>query len=232
MARTALILAAAGSGSRFGGDIRKPYVELLGRPIFLRTLERLAALDEIVCRILVVSADDVDFVRDTFAADLDRLGVGAIVPGGPERHDSVRAALAHVPETCELVAIHDAVRPLVPIEAVAEALRVAEKIGAAVVGVPVHDTIKRTGPGNIVEETPPRDNLWLIQTPQVFRTALLRQGYARIDTFAGTLTDDSQLVESLGHPVAMVVGGRENLKITTPEDLRLAEAWLRASGEA
>ena len=226
MTRAALIIPAAGRGSRFGSHVKKPYAELSGRPILLHTLARFADIEAITCRILVVSAEDVDFVRCNFGPELERLGVQHIVPGGRERHDSVVAGLAHVPAECELVAIHDAVRPLVPRRAIVEALQVAEQIGAACVGLPVHDTVKRVGPGAIVRETVPRQDLWLAQTPQAFRTALLRQAYARLHLFPGVATDDCQLLEALGHPVAMVEGARENLKITTPADLVMAEAWL------
>lgn len=232
MTRAALILPAAGSGSRFGGHIKKPYADLAGRPIFLRTLERFAAVEAVTCRILVVSHDDLDFVRCNFGAELDALSVDHVIAGGRQRYDSVRAGLDCVPDDCPLVAIHDAVRPLVPLEAVTEALRVAEQIGAACVGLPVHDTIKRVTEGDIVTETLMRDDLWQVQTPQVFRAAIIRQAYERLHTFPGTLTDDAQLVEALGHPVAMVPGAPENLKITRPADLRLAELWLRATTQA
>jgi len=231
MTRTALIVPAAGAGSRFGGPIKKPYADLAGRPILLRTLDRFAGLDAIARRVVLVSADDLDFVRCNLLHELERLGVDCLVPGGTERHDSVRAGLAHVGDDCTLVAVHDAVRPLVPLKAVVEALRVAEQVGAACVGIPMHDTVKRVGQGDIVAETLPRERLWQAQTPQVFRTELLRQAYARARALPGTATDDAQLVEALGHPVAMVEGGRENLKITTTADLHLAEAWLKATGE-
>ena len=228
MAPTALIVPAAGSGSRFGGSVRKPYADLAGRPILLRTFDCFAAVESIRQRILVVAPADLDLVRKTYGDELARLGVDTIIPGGKERCDSVRAALAHVRDDCLLVAIHDAVRPLVPLKAVTEALRMAEQIGAACVGVPMHDTVKRADKNRIVLETPSRDGLWLVQTPQVFRTGLIRQAYQRLGAIRGTVTDDAQLVEALGHPVVMVEGGRENLKITTPADLALAEAWLRA----
>jgi 2-C-methyl-D-erythritol 4-phosphate cytidylyltransferase len=232
MARVALIIPAAGSGSRFGGPVRKPFADLAGRAILLRTFDRFAAVEQIRQRILVVAPADLDLVRETYGNELSRLGVDVIIPGGKERYDSVRAGLDLVRDECDLVAIHDAVRPLVPLRAVAEALRLAEQIGAACVGVPVHDTVKRADANGIVLDTPPRDGLWQVQTPQVFRTGLIRQAYERLDRFRGKVTDDSQLVEALGHPVVMVEGGRENLKITTPADLALAEAWLRAGGAA
>ncbi len=226
MMKAALIIPAAGRGTRFGAEIKKPYVELGGRAIFLRTLDRFAGIEEISFRIVVVSAEDLEFVRTTFGAELERLGVDRILPGGRERYDSVSAALAAVPADCDLVAIHDAVRPLVPVAAVREALEVAERIGAACVGMPLVETVKRATSAGIIEATVPRERLWGAQTPQVFRTELIRLAYGRREKIAGALTDDAQLVEALGHPVALVTGSRENIKITTPEDLRLAEALL------
>lgn len=224
--RAALIIPAAGRGSRFGAKVKKPYAELAGRPIFLRTLDRFSRLEAITCRILVVSQDDLDFVQCNYQKELADLGVDHLVPGGLHRHDSVAAGLAHVPQDCDLVAVHDAVRPLVPLRAIVEALAVAEQIGAACVGMPLQDTVKRVADGDIVEQTIPRKRLWVAQTPQVFRTALLRQAYQRLHSFPGTVTDDAQLIEALGYPVAMVEGSRENIKITTPADLRLAQAYL------
>ncbi|HOI55392.1 MAG TPA: 2-C-methyl-D-erythritol 4-phosphate cytidylyltransferase [Phycisphaerae bacterium] len=224
--RAALLIPAAGQGLRFGSHVKKPYIELAGRPVFLRTLDRFRDVEAITCRILVIGPDDLDFVRCNYQHELDTLGVAHLVCGGRERYDSVVAGLACVPEACDLVVVHDAVRPLVPLRAIVEALTVAERIGAACVGMPVHDTIKRVTDGDIVEETIPRKSLWAAQTPQVFRTALLRQAYERLHAFPGTVTDDAQLVEALGHPVAMVEGSRANIKITTPADLPLAEAYL------
>ncbi len=225
--RVALIVPAAGRGTRFGTKVKKPYAELAGRPSFLGTLDRCAPLEAITCRILVVSQDDLDFVQCNYRHQLDDLGVDHLVAGGRHRHDSVAAGLAHVPDDCDLVAVHDAVRPLVPIRAIVEAFAVAEQIGVACVGMPVHDTVKRVADdGYIVEETVPRKQLWTAQTPQVFRTGLLRQAYQRLHIFPATATDDAQLVEALGYPVAMVEGSRENIKITTPADLQLAEAYL------
>jgi 2-C-methyl-D-erythritol 4-phosphate cytidylyltransferase len=226
MMKAALIIPAAGRGTRFGAETKKPYVELGGRAIFLRTLDRFAGMAEFACRIVVVSAEDLDFVRTTFGAELARLGVDKILAGGQERYDSVSAGLAAVPEECGLVAIHDAVRPFVPVAAVREALEVAERIGAACVALPLVETVKRATSAGIIEATVPREGLWGAQTPQVFRTELIRLAYERRGKFAGALTDDAQLVEALGHPVALVAGSRENIKITTPEDLRLAEAIL------
>ncbi|NIA21529.1 MAG: 2-C-methyl-D-erythritol 4-phosphate cytidylyltransferase [Anaerolineaceae bacterium] len=229
--KAALIIPAAGQGSRFAAKVKKPYAELAGRPIFLRTLDRFRRLEAITCRILVVSPDDLDFVQCNYHKDLEALGVDHLVAGGLQRYDSVTAGLDQVPQDCDLVAVHDAVRPLVPLRAIVEALNVAEQIGAACVGMPLHDTLKRVTDGDIVEETVPRSSLWAAQTPQVFRTALLRQAYQRLHTFPGTVTDDAQLVEAMGHPVAMVEGSRENIKITTPADLHLAEAYLAVTHE-
>lgn len=225
--RVALILPMAGRGLRFGGPVAKPYLPLVGRPIFLRTLERFAEIKEIAFRLIAVSPDDLEQVRQTYADELASLKVDMVIAGGSERFETVRLALNNVPQWCDLVAVHDAVRPLVPLKAISEAIQTAERIGAACVGMPLVDTLKRTTDDDIVTETIPRDRLWQIQTPQVFRRAILAAAYERLATVEGPVTDDCRLVEELGHPVAMVAGSRENLKITAPDDLRLAEILLK-----
>lgn len=221
--RVALILPMAGRGTRFGGPTPKPYLPLAGRPVFLRTLERFANLPEVVFRLIAVAAEDVRDVQRKYADDLAALKVDLVVAGGAERFDTVRLALQNVPESCDLVAVHDAVRPLVPQRAIIQAFDAAERIGAACVGVPLIDTLKRTTADDIVIETIPRDRLWQIQTPQVFRRNLLLAAYEQLGSVHGPVTDDCRLLEEMGYPVAMVPGSRENLKITTPDDLRMAE---------
>ncbi len=219
----ALILPMAGLGRRFGGPVPKPYLPLCGSPVFLRTLERFADIPQISFRLIAVAPSDVEHVRRDFAAQLAALKVDAVVAGGAERFDTVRQALQRVPHSIDLVAVHDAVRPLVPRQAIIDSFDVASRIGAACVGVPLIDTLKRATPEGIVLETVPRDHLWQIQTPQVFRAPLLRAAYQRLEQVGGAVTDDCRLLEDMGHPIAMVHGGRQNLKITTPEDLHLAE---------
>lgn len=212
----ALLLPAAGLGARMGG--RKTLLALAGRPILLHTLGRFLPFRERMCQTIVVAhADDVQAIEDTCPG-------AQVVRGGVRRQDSVRAGLACLRPEAELVAIHDAVRPFVAPEAVAAALAAAEATGAAIVATAMKPTVKRVADGRIVA-TVDRGDLWCAQTPQVFRRQLILDAYAA-EREGADATDDAQLVERLGHPVAVVPGSDLNLKITTPEDLALAEAIL------
>jgi len=152
--------------------------------------------------------------------------VQAIVPGGERRQDSVAAGLDAVPEESELVAVHDGARPFVTAELIDACVRAADRTGAAIAAVPIADTLKQAEAGVIVR-TVPRTGMWAAQTPQVARTALLREAFAN----AGELeiTDEASLMESRGVPVIIVPGSARNLKITTADDLVLAEALVSAS---
>jgi 2-C-methyl-D-erythritol 4-phosphate cytidylyltransferase len=152
------------------------------------------------------------------------------VAGGAERQDSVRCGLAALPAEVTHVAVHDAARPLVRARDVSRVVRAARKSGAALLAVPVRDTIKRVGAGWVVR-TPPRAECYAAQTPQVFRIAWLRDALAKADADGVRGTDDSALVERLGVKVEVVEGDPSNLKITSAEDLFLAEAWLRCRAE-
>lgn len=235
------IIPAAGSGRRMGtaaGPARqKLFLQVGGVSIFRRSLEGLA-LPEIEAFFIPIAPED----RDEFDRELRAVGIDQPVffcPGGPERQDSIANALAaaaawpgwRAPEERRLVVIHDAARPLVEKEIIGEALRVARESGAACVGVPVKDTIKVVGTDGWITATPDRRSLWLAQTPQVFAWPVLRAAYAQARAEGVTGTDDATLVERTGHPVRMVMGAYRNLKITTPEDLTVAEAFLAVAGE-
>lgn len=144
-----------------------------------------------------------------------------LVEGGVERQDSIANALKKVPADTDLVIVHDGARPLAARGMIDSAIEAAERFGAAVVGVPVKDTIKHVSDDGFIQKTPDRDFLWKVQTPQVFRYNIIKEAYARASHKA---TDDSKLVEDLGYKVKMVMGSYENIKITTPEDLIIAEA--------
>ena len=229
MVKTAVLVLAAGRGERLGRDVPKAFVRLRGATLLERSLRAVAAVPEVDLVQPVVAASD--------RARLEGLGLGDIakvatpVPGGLRRQDSVAAGLAALPEEVELVAVHDAARCLVAVADVQRVLAAAREHGAALLAVPVRDTIKRVRAGEVLE-TQNRSECWAAQTPQVFRAELLRQALAkaRADGVAGT--DDAQLVERLGVPVKVVEGSPRNLKITLPEDLAAAESWLADSALA
>lgn len=225
MSRFALILPAAGQSSRFGDARRKkPFIELKGRPIWVRSVEVFANRDDVVQTLIVIAPEDIDFFKEKFQANLAFMSI-EIVPGGHQRADSVKNALARVKADIDFVAVHDAARPLVVKPWIDKIFAAAEKSGAAIPAVPISSTIKRVENGRIVE-TVPRTGLWAAQTPQVFRRQLLLDAYARWD--GSEATDEAQLVERLGHPITVVEGSPLNVKITTQEDFRMAESLLSA----
>ncbi|HUU91350.1 MAG TPA: 2-C-methyl-D-erythritol 4-phosphate cytidylyltransferase [Phycisphaerae bacterium] len=238
--QASVIIAAAGAGRRFieasarrgagraAGEANKVFVDLAGRPVLAHVLSAFAAVEPVVEAIVAVSADVVEWAGETFgdmAPEGRRL---KFIAGGSERFDSVALALAASDRGTELVAIHDGVRPLIRPAVIAEALRVAVEYGAAVVGRPLDHTIKTVAKDGRVAETVPRRGLWMAQTPQVFRREIISQAYERRGDMVGSVTDDAQLVEAMGQTVMMVPGDAANLKITTPEDLRVCEAILAA----
>jgi 2-C-methyl-D-erythritol 4-phosphate cytidylyltransferase len=226
VSKYAVILPAAGRSSRFHDPhYKKPYAILAGRAVWLHSAERFLNRSDVVQTILIVAKEDRADFQFKFSSNVAILGVD-VVEGGEERADSVSAALARVNPQAEFVCVHDAARPCLTdawIDAVFEA---AAKSGAAICAIPVSNTLKRVGADRKIEETVSREGLWEAQTPQVFRRELLLEAYAKRQGFKAT--DDAQLVERIGHPVAVVHGSPLNLKITTKDDLRLAEHLLKA----
>lgn len=224
------IIPAAGTGSRMQAGVNKQYLLLAGRPILAHTLALFAAHPRIDRICIVVPADEIDYCRAEIVTLYGRDKVSAIIAGGPTRQDSVANGLLGCNATVDdLVLIHDGARPLLRAIDLDALIAAAAQSGAATLGVPVKDTIKEVQDGVIIA-TPERSALWQVQTPQAFRYGLLLVAHsqARADGFTGT--DDAMLVERLPHPVTMVAGSYRNIKITTPEDLVIASAFLAAQG--
>jgi 2-C-methyl-D-erythritol 4-phosphate cytidylyltransferase len=222
------LIPAAGCGSRFGAGVRKQFLSLGGRPVLVRTLEIFQNHPLIDKIFLVVPAEETDYCREEIVAGHGRAKVTGLVTGGAERQDSVRNGLAACgagPD--DILVIHDGVRPLFPAHRLAEVVRVARLSGACVAGVPVKDTLKEVS-GGVIRATPDRGRLWQAQTPQAFRFDLIRNAHDAALADGVRATDDAALVERLGVAVHMVAGDYCNLKITTPEDLLLAQAVLTA----
>jgi 2-C-methyl-D-erythritol 4-phosphate cytidylyltransferase len=225
MSSFAVILAAAGKSSRFKDkNYKKPFALLEGRAVWLHSAEKFLNRDDVKQLLLVISAEDREYFQSKFAANAAILGIN-VVDGGAERADSIQKALEKVQSEIDFVAVHDAARPCIANEWITEIFSAAEKSGAAIPAIPVGNTLKRVS-GGAITETVPRDGLWEAQTPQVFRRELLLKAYAQRGSFAAT--DDAQLVERLGQKVTIVPGSVVNLKITTREDLRLAEHAMKA----
>ncbi len=226
MAKFAVILPAAGQSSRFSMHKRKkPFVELKGRPVWVRAAEIFLSRDDVSQVLLVVSREDMEWVKDKFRANLAFMNV-EIVEGGAERFESVQNALARVKTDVDFVAVHDAARPLMVKEWVDMLFVQAEKSDAVIPAVAASDTLKRVGPNRTIVETVSREGLWRAQTPQVFRRQLLMDAFAKRGSLKAT--DEAQLVENIGHPVTIVEGWPMNLKITTFSDFKMAEALVDA----
>ena len=225
MAKFAVIMPAAGKSSRYHDkNYKKPFAPLANRAVWLHSAERFLNRDDVVQVILVISSDDREYFNFKFASNVAILGID-VVEGGKERSDSVANALAKVKPDADFVVVHDAARPCLCDAWIDSVFDAAEKSGAAILAIPVSGTLKRSD-GKRVVETVPRADVWEAQTPQVFSRSLLVEAYEKRGTQPAT--DDAELVERLGKPVAIVPGSRINLKITTREDLRLAEASMKA----
>jgi len=223
--KLALIVPAAGSSTRMGGGVRKPFIELRGLPVICHTLDRfdgIAGLGQIV---VVAHPADIAEIEASLWPQLAEHGATHLVPGGARRQDSVVNGLDALEPDTGIVLIHDAVRPFVPRRAIEEAVEAAAEHAAAVVAMPVADTVKRAR-GETAAETVPRGDLWGAQTPQVFEAGLIRRAFEQAAKDGFECTDDAQLVERLGVGVRLVRGSYENFKITTPAHLRMAEALL------
>lgn len=218
----AAVVVAAGSAARMQG-IDKMLAPLAGVPVVLRSVRALAASDCIDSLVIVTRTECMETLR-TLCAEVSK--PVTVVAGGASRPESVLAGLAALPEETELAAIHDGARPLVTQSVIAEAVEAAGRCGAAAPAVPVHDTIKQAENG-LVRATPERKTLFAVQTPQVFDVKLLKTVLRAAMERGIALTDDCSAVEAAGKPVVLTQGCEENLKITTPVDLTLAEAILK-----
>jgi 2-C-methyl-D-erythritol 4-phosphate cytidylyltransferase len=214
------VIAAAGESKRMGG-IDKVFAPLGGKPALARVIEtfqKCKLIDQIV---VVVNAKNIEKCCQLVAEGRWHK-VSDVCAGGKRRQDSVAAGLKRLDG--EWVVVHDGARPLVTKELIEGGFKAAQETGAAVVAIPVTDTIKIAGEDRIVRQTPPRQNLWAVQTPQVFSLKIITRAYEQIE---GEVTDDASLVEGLGYKVKLYMGSYDNIKITSPHDLALAEVLLK-----
>jgi 2-C-methyl-D-erythritol 4-phosphate cytidylyltransferase len=198
---------------------------LAGRAVWLHSAEKFLNRNDVKQVLLVISPEDREDFMGKFGANVAILGI-EVVNGGNERFESIENALAKVKTDIDFVAVHDAARPCIASEWIDSVFEAAVKTGAAIPAIPVAGTLKRSIDGRTIQETVDRTHLWEAQTPQVFRRTLLIEAYAKRGGLPAT--DDAQLVERLGKPVSIVEGSPINLKITTKDDLRLAEHALKA----
>lgn len=225
---TGVVIVAAGSGKRMGAQRNKLWLPLQGKPILSHAIELFVNHPQVTEIVLVVSEKDY--------ADVNQLVMQSgynvqLVLGGSERQESVSNGLAALSSSCEYVLVHDAARPFLTADQITELIKRVQLDHAAILAVPVKDTIKVVGTNGKVEATPARESLWAVQTPQAFRLALVKEAHAAAVSGGMLGTDDAMLVEWYGHPVTVVMGSYENIKITTPDDLWLGEEILRKRKE-
>ncbi|MGB9802761.1 2-C-methyl-D-erythritol 4-phosphate cytidylyltransferase [Desulfofundulus sp.] len=221
------IVVAAGRSVRMGQGINKQFLPLSGLPVLARSLLVFEEAVPVKGYILVVAESEITRASRLARQEWRCRKLLAVVPGGERRQDSVRRGLEALPPEAEIVLVHDGARPLVGVEELVTVASEAMRWGAATLAVPVKDTVKEVGADGFVVRTLPRESLWLTQTPQAFRLSLLREAHLRAEVGKITATDDASLVEALGYRVKLVPGSYRNIKITTPEDLAVAEALLR-----
>jgi 2-C-methyl-D-erythritol 4-phosphate cytidylyltransferase len=218
------VVVAAGRSQRMGFD--KLLTPLAGRPLLLHTIDRLQQTG-VPSEIILVIRPGSEAEMNAVIAPLRDRGSIRLVPGGAQRQDSVQAGIKAASSSSEYVLVHDAARPFVTKELVDVVLAAAKASGAAVCGAPCSDSLKEVGEDGLVERTIDRSQLWTVQTPQIFRTRLLLDAYAAALKSGENFTDDTAIVERAGHHVRIVLYHGINLKVTTPSDWKLAEAYLQ-----
>ena len=222
--KTSVIVAAAGKGERMNHFLPKQYLPLEGRPILAHTLINLSNIAEVDSITLVVSEDRIQWCREKI---IDKFGIKKIkdiIVGGETRTDSVMNGLKSLDKDTAIVAVHDGVRPFVSASLFNSIIKKTREFDAVICAVPVRDTIKNADEKMSVESTHDRNSLWLVQTPQAFSYPLIMKAYEKASKEGLQATDDAGIVEKLPHRVKIVEGSPLNIKITTPEDLVLAEA--------
>jgi len=219
------IIVAAGSSERMGG-MDKVFTPLGGEPVLSRVIDAFQRCNSIDQIVVVVTRENLKKCRQ-LVAEPGWSKVIEVCAGSRRRQDSVAAGLSRLSQ-CQWVVIHDGARPLLTVDLIERGLEAARETGAAVAAVPVTDTIKVAGDDRLVEQTLPRRNLWAVQTPQVFRFDIIAEAYEKAK---GEVTDDASLVEQLGYKVKLYMGSYDNIKVTTPDDLLLAEVLWQKYGK-
>lgn len=220
-----VIIAAAGNSTRYGTGKSKQFLILDNTPVLIKSIQAFEEIDDVKEIIVTARKQDFDIIED-FIAQYGVRKVKHIVEGGDTRQDSIYAAVEKVDEKADLIAIHDGARPLIKREVIESVIQKSDEVDAAACAVPVKDTIKIIDSSGKIVTTPERDALRAVQTPQVFRLSLYKEAIEKAVSDGKQYTDDCQLVESMGYPVYLVDGDYENIKITTPDDLLVAEKFL------
>lgn len=226
-AKIGVIICAAGASKRFGEKRKKPFIDVAGRAVFLRSVEIFSGRDDVKQILLAIAPEDEELVNVKWGPNLKFFNT-KICFGGEERFDTVQKALELIKDDIELVAIHDAVRCCIKSEWIDKVIAEAEKTGAAILACPVVATLKDVK-DNVITKTIDRTGLYEAQTPQVFETSLLKKAYANLKNLdKSKISDDAQLVEAIGKKVSIVETDSSNIKITHKADIAIAEAILKS----
>jgi len=228
--KTVAIIPAAGSGIRMGGDQAKQFVEIESKPLLAVTLEPFQTCPAVNAIILVVPPKDVDYCRKEIVERFNLQKIKDVVPGGTRRQDSVRFGIEAAGKNYDLVLIHDGVRPAIDEEFIQCVIDTAKTHRAVITALPAKETVKKVDSDGYVVKTYARKQIWLVQTPQVFRYEDIEAAHQKaIREKWDTATDDSALIERLGIPVTVVEGSEKNIKVTTRHDLELIRFMLKKS---
>jgi 2-C-methyl-D-erythritol 4-phosphate cytidylyltransferase len=209
-----------------GGPVPKQFLSIGGLPLIVHSLRTLQASSVIDAIVLAVPQADLAYSQSDIVDAYRFTKVINVVAGGQERQDSVRNALAVLDDQVEIVVVHDAVRPFLTERMLEDVVATARATGAAIIALPMRDTVKYVGADHVIERTVDRRPLWLAQTPQAFRRDWLQEAHRRAQIEAVPATDDAYLLEWMGHSVRVVEGSGENIKVTRPEDMVIGEAIL------
>lgn len=222
-----VIVAAAGMSNRMGSKINKQFIAIDNKPVLAHTIEKFDQCKYVDEIIVVSKEEELEYCRREIVKKYRFNKVTKVIKGGLERQDSVYNGLLALNEKTNIVLIHDGARPFVKSESIIDGIEGVLESGACVIGVPVKDTIKVIKDNEIISNTPKRSLIWAAQTPQCFWHHIIMEGYKKAieQDFVGT--DDSSIVERLGYDVKMIMGSYENIKITTPEDLVVAESLFK-----
>lgn len=225
--KTVAIIPAGGFGKRMQGRLSKQYLPVDGKPVLARTLSIFQLSPDIDDIVLVTPEEDIHAVGHMILEPWKITKVRHVLAGGKQRQDTVRNGLGVIEDDVDIVLIHDAVRPFISGGVIHRVVREAEKYGAVTVGMPVKDTVKKVDQDGWILETLNRQILWMTQTPQAFKRSVIQAAYRKADDDQFYGTDDASLVERMGFRVKMIEASYENIKITTPEDLLLAEILIK-----
>jgi len=221
------LIAAAGKGKRMNARISKPFIPIFGKPILAYTIEKFEKCKLIDKIYLIVSREEKELCSRNIIIKYNFSKVQELVDGGETRQDSIYNGLKAIDSVTDIVVIHDGARPLIEETIIWDSIEKAQKYGAAITAIPIKDTVKKCGKDFFINKTLNREEIWRAQTPQTFKYGLILAAYNQAYKYKYLATDDAAIVERYGHKVKLIIGSEENIKITTPFDIIVAENFLK-----